>query len=140
MKIRQLSVFVENRLGHLRAPCQALADAGISLATLSLADTQQYGILRLIVRDWQRAKDVLETAGFVVNVTDVLAVEVPNRPGGLADVLRVIEQARINIEYMYAFAEKRDNMAVLIIRFENADDAILALEHSEVNVISSVDL
>jgi hypothetical protein len=140
MKIHQLSVFVENRPGHLRAPCQALADAGISLATLSLADTQQYGILRLIVRDWQRAKDVLEAAGFVVNVTDVLAVEVPNRPGGLADVLRVIEQARINIEYMYAFAEKRDNRAVLIIRFENADDAIRALEHSEVNVISSVDL
>jgi hypothetical protein len=140
MKIHQLSVFVENRPGHLRAPCQALADEGISLATLSLADTQQYGILRLIVRDWQRAKDVLEAAGFVVNVTDVLAVEVPNRPGGLADVLRVIEQARINIEYMYAFAEKRDNRAVLIIRFENADDAIRALEHSEVNVISSVDL
>jgi hypothetical protein len=140
MKIHQLSVFVENRPGHLRAPCQALADAGISLATLSLADTQQYGILRLIVRDWQRAKDVLEAAGFVVNVTDVLAVEVPNRAGGLADVLRIFEQARINIEYMYAFAEKRDDKAVLIIRFENADDAIGALEHSEVNVISSVDL
>jgi hypothetical protein len=140
MKIHQLSVFVENRPGHLRAPCQALADAGINLVTLSLADTQEYGILRLIVRDWQRAKDVLETAGFVVNVTDVLAVEVPNRPGGLADVLRVFERASINVEYMYAFAEKRNNMAVLIIRFENADDAIRALEHSGVNVISGVDL
>ena len=87
-------MFVENSPGHLRAPCQALADAGINLATLSLADTQQYGILRLIVRDWQRAKAVLEAAGFVVNVTEVLAIEVPDRPGGLADVLRAIEQAR----------------------------------------------
>ena len=140
MKIHQLSVFVENRLGHLRAPCQVLAEAGINLETLSLADTQQYGILRLIVRDWQRAKDVLEAAGFVVKVTEVLAIEVPDRPGGLADVLRVIEQAHINVEYMYAFAEKRNDKAVLIFRFENADEAIRALEHSEVNMIASVDL
>jgi hypothetical protein len=140
MKIHQLSIFVENRPGHLSAPCQALADAGISLATLSLSDTQQYGILRLIVRDWQRAKDVLEAAGCVVNVTEVLAIEVPDRAGGLADVLRVIEQARLNIEYMYAFGEKRQNRAMLIIRFENADEAILALEASEVNMIGSVEL
>jgi hypothetical protein len=140
MKIHQLSVFVENSPGHLRAPCQALADAGINLATLSLADTQQYGILRLIVGDWQRAKSVLEAAGFVVKVTEVLAIEVPDRPGGLADVLRVIEQAAINVEYMYAFAEKRNDKAVLIFRFENADAAIAALAHSEVNLIDNVDL
>jgi hypothetical protein len=140
MKIHQLSVFVENSPGHLRAPCQTLADAGINLATLSLADTRQYGILRLIVRDWQRAKAVLEAAGFVVNVSEVLAIEVPDRPGGLADVLRVIEQARINVEYMYAFAEKRNDKAVLIFRFQDADAAVRALEHSEVNVINNIDL
>ena len=119
---------------------RALADAGINLATLSLADTQQYGILRLIVRDWQRAKAVLEAAGFVVKVSEVLAIEVPDRPGGLADVLRVIEQAKINVEYMYAFAEKRDDKAVLVFRFQEPDAAIRALEHSEVNVINHVDL
>ncbi len=140
MKIYQLSVFVENRPGHLRAPCQALADAGINLATLSLADTQQYGILRLVIRDWQQAKAVLEGAGFAVNVTEVLALEVPDRPGGLADVLRVIEQARINVEYMYAFAEKRNDKAVLVFRFEDVDAAIEALKHSEVNLVSTVDL
>ena len=133
-------MFVENSPGHLRAPCQVLADAGINLATLSLADTQQYGILRLIVRDWQRAKAVLEAAGFVVNVTEVVAIEVPDRPGGLAGVLRVIEQADINVEYMYAFTEKRDDKAVLVFRFENADAAIHALKHSEVNVIDDLDL
>jgi hypothetical protein len=140
MKIHQLSVFVENSPGHLRAPCQVLADAGIGLATLSLADTKQYGILRLIVRDWQRAKAILDAAGFVTNVAEVLAIEVSDRPGGLADVLRVIELADINVEYMYAFTEKRDDKAVLIFRFENADAAIDALEHSAVNVIDDIDL
>lgn len=140
MKIHQISVFVENSPGHLRAPCQILADAGINLATLSLADTEQYGILRLIIGEWERAKDVLEAAGFVVKVVDVLAIEVPDRPGGLADVLRVIEGAKINVEYMYAFAEKRDNKAVLIFRFDDAEAAIRALEHSEVQVIDKIDL
>ena len=140
MKIHQLSVFVSNQPGHLRAPCQILAEAGINLETLSLADTQQYGILRLIIRDWQRAKDVLEAADFVVKVTDVLAVKIPDRPGGLVDVLKIIDEAGINIEYMYAFSTHRDDMAVLIVRFENVDDAIEALEHSEIDMISSVDL
>lgn len=140
MKIHQLSVFVENSPGHLRAPCQALADAGINLTTLSLADTQQYGILRLIVRDWQEAKKVLEAAGFVVKVTEVVAIEVPDRPGGLAGVLKVIEQANINVEYMYAFTEKRGDRAVLVFRFEDVDAAIDALRDSEVSAIEDVDL
>jgi hypothetical protein len=140
MKIHQLSVFVENSPGHLRAPCQVLTDAGISLVTLSLADTKQFGILRLIVRDWQRAKSLLEAAGFVTNVSEVLAIEVPDRPGGLVDVLNIMERARINVEYMYAFTEKRDDKAVLIFRFEDTDAAVEALKHSEVNVIDNIDL
>lgn len=140
MKLRQLSVFVENSRGHLRAPCQVLANAGISLETLSLADTREYGILRLIVGDWQNAKTVLEAAGFVVNVTEVLAVEVPDRPGGLADVLKVVEEAGVNVEYMYAFAEKRGDKAVLVFRFDDVDAAIQALAKSAVNVISEVAL
>jgi hypothetical protein len=140
MKIHQLSVFVENSPGHLQAPCQALADAGINMATLSLADTQQYGILRLIVRDWQEAKTVLEAAGFVVKVTEVVAIEVPDRPGGLAGVLKAIEKAKINVEYMYAFTEKRGDRAVLVFRFEDVAAAIDALRHSELNVIEDVDL
>jgi hypothetical protein len=137
-KIHQLSVFVENSPGHLRAPCKALADAGINLITLSLADTKQYGILRLIVGDWQRAKAILDAAGFVTNIAEVLAIEVSDNPGGLANVLRVIEDAKINVEYMYAFTEKRDDKAVLIFRFEDADAAVEALKDSNVNVISDV--
>lgn len=140
MKIHQLSVFVENSPGHLRAPCQVLADAGINLSTLALADTQQYGILRLIVRNWRRAKEVLEAAGFAVNVTEMVAIEVPDQPGGLAGVLKAIENARINVEYMYAFTEKRGDRAVLLFRFEDVDAAIDALGHSEVHVVHHVDL
>jgi hypothetical protein len=140
LKIHQLSVFVENSPGHLRAPCQVLADAGISLVTLSLADTKQYGILRLIIRDWQRARSILDAAGFVTNVTEVLAIEVSDDPGGLADVLKVIEDAKINVEYMYAFTEKRDDKAALIFRFEDADAAIAALKDSKVNVIDNINL
>jgi hypothetical protein len=140
MKIHQLSVFVENSPGHLHAPCQVLADAGINLATLSLADTQHYGILRLIIRDWQRAKAVLEAAGFSVNVSEVVAVEVPDRPGGLAHILRSLEEARINVEYMYAFAEKHDDKAVLVFRFEDADAALEALRSSKVPVLDDFEL
>ena len=106
MKIRQLSLFLENRPGQLRFPCKVLGDAGIDILTMSLADTAQFGILRLIVKDWQRAKEVLEAAGVVVNVTEVLAVDVPDRPGGLASVLEAFEKAGVGVEYMYACAAR----------------------------------
>ena len=119
MIIHQLSVFVENRPGHLIAPCRLLADAGVNIVALSLAETQNYGILRLIVRDWQAAKQVLESGGFRVTVTEVLAVQVPDRPGGLVQVLTPISDAGLNVEYMYAFATKSGDEAVLVFRFEN---------------------
>jgi hypothetical protein len=103
MKIHQISLFVENKPGHIAAPARLLAQEGIDIRALYLADTQQYGILRMIVSDWQKAARVLEAHGFVVKVTEVLAVEVPDRPGGLADVLEALDGTGINIEYMYAF-------------------------------------
>ena len=138
--LKQLSLFLENEPGHLKVPCQVLGRAGIDILTMSLADTQQFGILRLIVRDWQRAKQVLEAAGLVVKVTDVLAIEVPDQPGGLAGVLRAIERAAINVEYMYAFTEKVGDKAVLVFRFEDPDAAVRALAQSDVGVISNVEL
>jgi hypothetical protein len=140
MKIHQLSVFVENKPGRLRAPCEALAAGGVNIVTLSLADTQHYGILRLIVRRWELAKQLLEAAGFAVKVTEVLAVEVPDRPGGLAQVLAALEQAAINVEYMYAFTEKLGDRAVLVLRLEDPDAALAALAGSALSLISDVDL
>jgi len=140
MKLQQVSVFLENKPGRLSIPCKALADAGIHLLMLSLADTQQFGILRLIVRDWQRAKEVLEKAGCVARVTEVVAIEVADRPGGLAGVLEIIEQAGVNIEYMYAFTFRSEDKAVLVFRFDDPDQAIEILQAKGVNVIGSVEL
>lgn len=140
MKIHQLSIFVENRPGHLAAPCKALAEAGINIATLSLADTRQFGILRLIVRDWQKAQQVLQSAGIVASVTEVLAIEVPDRPGGLAQVLTVIEQLGVNVEYMYAFAERVNDKAALIFRFDNPDRAIQGLADAGLSVLKGVEV
>jgi hypothetical protein len=140
MKIHQVSVFLENKPGRLRAPCETLAQAGINIITLSLADTHQYGILRMIVPNWQEAKEVLEKAGFVVNVAEVLAIEVPDHPGGLAGVLRAIERSGINVEYMYAFSERRNDKAMLVFRFENADAAVAALAGCDLKLVSSIEL
>ncbi len=140
MKIHQLSMFMENKPGRLSEPCRVLADAGINILTLSLADTQQFGILRLIVRDWQEAKDVLEKSGAVVNITEVVATEVDDKPGGLAVILETIEEAQLNIEYMYAFTFRSGDKAVLVFRFDNPDAAIDVLQQKGINVIDSVEL
>ena len=135
MKLHQLSIFSENKPGHMIAPCSLLAREGIDIRALSLADTQRFGILRMIVSDWARAKELLETDGLVVKVTEVLAVEVPDRPGGLVDVLKAFEGSTINIEYMYAFPVGRGEKAVLIFRFDLPDAAIERLQEKGINVL-----
>lgn len=140
MKTKQISVFLENRPGQLSIPCRALAEAGINILTLSLADTQQFGILRLIVKDWQKAVQVLKDAGCVLNVTDVIAIEVPDRPGGMATILEVLERAQLNIEYMYAFTFRRGDKAVVVFRFDEPDKAIEVLQTNGINVVGSVEL
>jgi hypothetical protein len=140
MKIKQLSVFLENKPGQLYIPCRVLADAGVNIITMSLADTQQFGILRLMVSEWERARDLLEKSGCVVKVTEVLALEVPDRPGGLAQVVAVLDRARINIEYMYAFAFGRGNKAVIVFRFEDVDAALAAVRETNVGILGPAEL
>jgi len=140
MKIHQLSVFLENKPGQLRTACEALTKARINLVTLSLADTAQFGILRLIIQDWRKAKTVLEKAGCVVKVTEVLAIEVADRPGGLAQILEIVDRAGLNIEYMYAFAEKRGDRALLVFRFTDPDAALQVLQAASINPIGTVEL
>ena len=140
MKIPQLSVFMENRPGHLILPCRMLAEARINIVALSLAETQKYGILRMIVRDWQRAKETLEAAGFRVTVNDVMAVQVEDHPGGLLRVLDPIVAAGLNVEYMYAFATKMGGQAVLVFRFQDPDAALEALKGSTVAFVDTVEL
>ncbi|MHB9010124.1 MAG: ACT domain-containing protein [Limisphaerales bacterium] len=140
MTLKQLSVFLENRPGALSAPCRLLAEAGINIQTFSLADTQQFGILRLVVHEWERARAVLEKGGYVVKPTDVVALEVPDRPGGLADLLQVIESAKVNVEYMYAFTAKQEGKGLMILRFDRPETAIQALQQSGFNVLGTVEL
>ena len=140
MKIHQLSVFLENKPGRISEPCRVLADAGINILTLSLADTEQFGIMRLILKDWQKGKEALEKAGCVVNVTEVVATEVEDRPGGLARILECIEDGDVNIEYMYAFTFRTEDRALLVFRFDNPDGAIELLKKHGINVVGSVEL
>jgi len=140
MTIKQISIFLENKPGRLSFPCGVLATKGINIVTLSLADTKQFGILHLVVGPWREAVAALEEAGCVVRVTDVVAVEVPDRAGAMERLLRIAEDETLNIDYMYAFAEKRGDHAVIVFRFTDPDAAIAALQRRSVNVLAPVDL
>lgn len=140
MTIKQISLFLENKPGHLASICKALADAKINIVTLSLADTQQFGIVRLIVDDWEKADAVLKAAGFAVNVRDVLAVGVRDEPGGMTALLAIIEKAGVNIEYMYAFAAHVGSEAVLVFRFDDGAKAEAALAQAGVQILSPAEV
>jgi hypothetical protein len=140
MKIQQLSLFVENKPGHIAAPVELLAREGVDIRALYLADTQNFGIVRMIVSDGRKAAALLEANGFVVKATEVLAVEVPDHPGGLADVLRALDGSGVNIEYMYAFPCMTGNQAILIFRFNDPDAAIVRLQAKGINVLAGDEL
>jgi len=140
MKIQQLSLFLENKPGRLAEPCRLLAAAGVNIRTLSLADTAQYGILRMIVSDWPKASELFKGSGYAFTTTEVLAVEVPDRPGGLAGILEIFENSDVNIEYMYALTFGRENRAVLIFRFDKPDAAIERLRAAGIGVLESVEI
>lgn len=137
MKVKQLSIFLENQSGRLSEVLNAIGDQGINIRALSLADTSGFGILRLIVNDIDKARQILQNADFTVRETDVIAVEIPDKPGGLAKVLAALATKSINIEYMYAFVEKASNNAVVIFRIENLDEAIKTLQSHGVNILTA---
>ena len=135
MKLRQLSVFLENKPGQLLLPVRVLAAAGINITTLCLADTENFGILRLILEEHERARAVLEEAGCVVNECEVLAIDVADRPGGLAEVLDSLSHESVNLEYMYAFSCGTNGKAMLVFRFDNPDEAIRILTQKGIGVV-----
>ncbi len=137
MKVEQIAVFLENKSGRLAEVAAVLSEKGLNIRALSLADTADFGILRLIVDNTTRAVEVLKEKGFTVSRASVVAVEVADRPGGLADVLNTLNEAAINVEYMYAFVEKSGQNAVIIFRFDDPDAAIAVLLESGLRVLSS---
>ena len=116
---KQVSVFLENKSGRLAEVCQVLGDAGVNMRALCIADTSDFGILRLIVDDPGRATTILQESGFGVGEADVLALVVPDRPGGLASVLALLRDANVNVEYMYAFFITVDGDAVVLFRIDD---------------------
>lgn len=146
MKLKQLSLFLENKPGNVRKACQTLAENDINIETMALADTKQYGILRLLVKDWEHAKHVFEQNDVVANVTDVVALAVPHRPGGLADILGILDEAGLNIEYMYGFFQhlghdkQAAGNAIIVFRFDNPDVAIETLQKRNIRILGSEEL
>ena len=136
MKVRQLSIFLENRSGRLAEVTEILGKAAINIRALSLADTSDFGILRVIVSDSDKAFRILEGNGFTVTGTDVLAVEVEDKPGGLARVLRLLDEDEVNVEYMYAFMEKLTDHALLIFRREDIEGAIEICRKHGIKILS----
>ena len=128
MRVEQIAVFLENKSGRLAEITRILAEHDVNIRALSVADTADFGILRLIVDKVDVAKEVLRAGGFTVGKTNVIAVEVPDRAGGLASVLKTVHEAGLNVEYMYAFVNKSGANAVLIFRFDDMDRAIAVLQ------------
>ena len=140
MQIRQISIFLENRPGQLSQICRDLANVNVNIATLSLADTSDFGIVRMIVDDHELARYELTDCGHVVNVSKVVAVCVPDRPGGMAGVMTVLDAAGVNITYSYAFAFHKGEKAVLVFRFDDNKKAEAALAEAGYTTLTETEV
>jgi hypothetical protein len=136
MKVEQVSVFLENKQGSLEEVTRILKEANVNIRTLSLADTTDFGILRLIVNDVDATSRALRDKGFRVSRTTVVAVEVPDRPGGLHSILEALARDNITVEYLYAYVEKSGENAVIIFRFDDSNAAIEVLRKNSFSVLS----
>jgi len=140
MTVKQLSVFVENKPGKLMEALEALAESGIDLRAISLADTSDFGILRAIVNRPDHAYEVLSESGFLVKTNNVLAVVIGDKPGGLASVVRLLSEAKVNIEYTYAFVAHSRDHAYVILRVDNNNEAVDVLNKNEVTLLTEKEL
>ena len=140
MNVTQLSVFMENKPGHLQNVLKILADANINIVTLTIAETSDFGILRMIVNDANRAKAVLQEARITSSTTEVLAIELDDRPGSLFRAIDAFARNNLNIEYMYAFTQKRGDRAVMIFRFDDIEAAKRALAQEGYQIVKNIDI
>lgn len=138
--VDQLSIFLENKEGRLLNTLDIIEKLNINIRALSIADTSEFGILRLIVSDPYKVKEKLEENDFIVKITKVLAVSIADEPGGLNKVLRVLDKNDINLEYLYAFVEQKTYNAIVILRLENMEDGLKILEEGNADIISSADI
>lgn len=136
MKIRQLSIFLENRVGRLAGITRILGDAGIDILAISVADTADFGVLRLIVKDIDRAEQALREKDVVCRVNNVSVVAVAGAPGGLAQVVTILNAAGVNVEYMYAIAQTQRSQPLMVFRFTEGERAVKALENAGIELLS----
>lgn len=135
MPVDQISVFLENRSGSLSEVTGILAEGGINIHALALADISEFGVLRLIIDEPDRATSVLRDNGFTFSKTEVIAVEVKDRPGELHRILEILKGCDINVEYMYAYVRHSGEQAIMIFRFDNVTAALEVLEKNQVTVV-----
>ena len=140
MAINQLSIFVENKQGALAEITEIIASKKIDIRALSLADTQDFGILRLIVNNIEAAKDVLKNNNCVVSINKVLGVKIPDRPSGLANIVKILSDNGINLEYMYAFITESGHDACVVLRVENNEIAEKILTDNGIELLSEEDV
>lgn len=140
MKITQLSVFLENRKGRLYDVCLLLGKNDINIRALTVAESEEFGVLRVVVDKPADAAALLKKNGFIANLTDIVAVEVDDEPGGLSRILKVLAGKNVNIEYMYGFVEKTSQKAILVFRFDDPDAAIELLKENKINIVGKKDI
>jgi hypothetical protein len=140
MKIKQLSIFLENRKGRMRKALDVLEKGGVNIRALSIADTSDFGILRLIVPEPEKTKELLEDNNFIVKIGEVIAVRMQDNPGGLGIILGILDENNINLDYLYAFVEEKDEMAIVLLHPENIDAGIKALEVAGAEVITAKEI
>jgi len=136
MEIKQVSVFIENKKGRLKKALDTLSKAEINIRALSVAERAKYGILRLIVSDNEKAKNVLEKNKFIVKENDVIVVEIPDKPNGLNSIIEILTDADINVEYLYAFVGKKTDEAIVVMRLENTEEGIKVLKSKNANLLT----
>ncbi|NLE30220.1 MAG: ACT domain-containing protein [Phycisphaerae bacterium] len=140
MKINQISVFLENKEGRIYEVCELLGAHDINIDALNIAESEGFGVLRMIVNKPKAAMAALKEKGFSANQTDILAVEVEDRPGGLADVLRVISTNQLNVEYMYGFTLRKSDRALMVFRFDDPEKAAKTLQANQIRIIRGSDI
>jgi len=136
VKVKQISVFLENKIGRLAEITKVLSDREINIRALSIADTTEFGILRMIVGQPEEARSILERSGFAVLETEVIVVEVVDKPGGLAQILEIMAKAELNLEYLYAFVSPKGRNALVVLKVEKPVSAIELLTSKKVKILT----
>lgn len=140
MNVKQLSIFLENKPGHLQNALKVLADNGFNIRTLTIAEASDFGIVRMILKDAEKAHETLKKNHITSSLTDVLAIEIEDKSGSLFKALETFRKKNLNIEYMYAFTEKRGSNAVMIFRFEDIEAAKKALVQEGYNIVKGIEI